>query len=152
MPNWFETSCTRIRSGELTEGQIRLVRRRINRALDTRYYRAPEHITPLQASTLLELIRAHAPAVTAAQAAKGTKWLRSVAWTPKGKRRATMAGDEFTPADLAVLESVTGYRLVDIDIDSGAPVYRCLGSNAHYFDYVAGAWQSGGAFHITRRA
>lgn len=89
----------------------------------------------------------------------GAEWLRRLVYTSRGTVRRTEAAQQFTAADLRVLQACIArpaFRLVELDPHSDgrylrdlAPVYRCIGES---FDYTASAWQSGGAFAILRHA
>lgn len=152
---WATLCAERIRTGTLTEAQMRKMRSLIRRAyMKQRYPYMHASVPAADADELMQLIWDHTPQVSDAQAAKGVAWLRSVAYTPTGRRRNTDAAREFSSEDLTALEQCTHaprFSLVDIDLDSFAPVYRAYGANGAFFDYVAAAWQSGGQFEIINR-
>jgi hypothetical protein len=97
--------------------------------------------------------------------ASGIAWLRGIAFTPKGKRRQTPFGKQFTEHELGALEDVESIRLVYIDnqwvknpgmaggSDIFVPCYRVTGRDGTYFKYHMTPWQSalGATFEIFER-
>lgn len=160
---WAKTTAQRIASGELAEPIIRKARALLRDAVNAEEYfkREPSpSATAAEAWELVDMISTHAPRVTDAQARKGAEWLRRLVYTSRGTVRRTEAAQQFTAADLRVLQACIArpsFRLVELDPHSDgrylrdlAPVYRCIGDNGESFDYTASAWQSGGAFAILR--
>lgn len=156
---WTQKTLTKIASGELSEGEIRMIRQRIGFAF-TRGYAPRDKISPDEARELLMAVAKHCPRVSDAQARKGAEWLYKVNFTPKGARRNTDLAREFSERDLDVIKALQTkpeFKLIDMAESSNGywtvyfPTYRAI-SDAGSFDYTAAAWQSGGRTFVESHA
>lgn len=92
--------------------------------------------------------------ISAEQAEKGFAWWRAQCFTATGKRRDTSFTRRYlTEGEWAVVATGVRFELVDWFWEPNGygtewpfPVYRMLTAEGKSFDYVAKAWQSGGAF------
>ena len=149
---WAKNFAAAIKSGILTEGQIRAARRILANAINRD---GCVSCTKSDAWELIELINLHKPRVTDEQARKGADWLYSVSYTPRGKVRNTDLASQFNDRDRTVireLQEQPRFHLVELEDVGGtwskfAPIYRAVGKSAS-FDYAAQAWQTGKPFVV----
>ena len=138
---WEANILATITSGEITEGQIGGLKRKLNWCdIDHNYYN--------------ELLEIHRPKVTKEQAAKGLAWLLNQWKTPKGNERKN---NPFGSREETILDDFSHFELVGMygdwneyygEYHNFSPVYRVIASNGDSFDYVYASWQSGQPLQI----
>jgi len=155
---WARMTADRIRSGTLTESQIRAMRRILANSYREGSYGKPasKQATQDEADALQEMVNTLKPRVSDEQARKGADWLYRQAFTPRGALRATAFAREFSEADRAVILQLRDnphFTLNGFE-DVGeprwpvlVPVYNAIGADT-FFRYAAVAWQTGKPFVI----
>jgi len=140
-----------IKSGVLTEGNIRGLRKGFNNQDRGILGYSTSSTSPKylegELDSLLELLHQYEPKVTHEQAIKGLAWLRNQWVTPTGKERKN---NPFDAHCQAVIADCSYFTTVDfhpeynrIGLANWFPVYRCVNRAGDYFDYISSSWQSG---------
>lgn len=149
---WYERTIKKIELSELSEGDIRAMRRKLREAIN-------KGVDVDEVRAVCRAIEQHMPRVNDAQAQKGLAWLRRTVFTSTERVRNTATAKQFTSHDIMALTHCTGFNLVGLydeydvrgDWLKGLyPIYRCL-SPFGWFEYVAYPWQSGQTAEIFRR-
>lgn len=127
---YFDTMDTKIydeilKRGVITEREINLIKRRMNRGASNGMYR---------------ILRKGALQITPEQTQKGIAWLMNLYQTPKG---AIRKNNPFSKKQAEVLKAFRKFEFIGF-IDCGTwvcsryyPAYRVWPKHGKYFDYVA---------------
>jgi hypothetical protein len=162
---WARATALEIKTGELPEGKIRVMRSILARAINKAgndWMSGTPSCNRDDADAIIELLEEHTPRVTEDQARKGADWLYSQVFTSRGNVRATAFAAEFSEADRAIILQLRArphFELVGFydTRENGEryctlyPLYKAVGESSSFI-YAARSWQAGGNSFVTKHA